>query len=138
MTDPFTHFYQIKRAIAAAGLHDDALAMDGVLAGSSFEGAWGFVGRLRENIRKRDYFDALASMKAGHNCSDCATDLYSELLFYAKHHYANDCASRAVPAGKRAALFKILSGDSGKVLTIGSYRKKLAKVRSPVCQKAGA
>ena len=129
MADPFTHFYQLKSAIAAAGLYDDALAMDGVLAGSSFEEAWGFVGRFREHIRQREYRDALASMKCSDNDSACAAALLKALNLYSQRQYEIDRKSGIAPVGKTAVLFVILNGDGGKILSRDTYRKKFANLQ---------
>jgi len=92
MADPFTHFHQIKNALAAAGLHADALAMDGVVnAGFSFEQAWDFVGHWRERVRNRQYRDALASVKQSGNNSKSAADLLYDLNRYAERQYGIDC-----------------------------------------------
>ena len=120
--DPFIKFHRIKAALIAAGLIDEAMAMDGVVStADKFEHAWGFSGGWRCNVRSRGYDAALAAMKTGNNNSKNAERLISDL-----NRYRN--GKSGLPSANDEALRTILSASGGKILSVGAYRRKFAKV----------
>jgi hypothetical protein len=102
-------------------MHDEALALDGVLnARDTFANALGFPDGWAPAARNRGYDAALASMKTERSNSQSATRLVRDL-----NHYRQFGTDRQ---GRDAALQTILRASGGRVLSHGSYRKKLAQV----------
>jgi hypothetical protein len=121
VTDPFEQLHKIKRALAAAGMADEALALDGVLnANASFASALGFDDGWAPAARNRGYDAALASMKIDRSNSKNATRLIQRLT-----HYRQFGADRQ---GGEDALQIILRASGGKIQSHSSYRRKFAKV----------
>jgi hypothetical protein len=128
VSDAVDQLSRIRAACLAAGLMSEALAIDdSIRTGISLECCWNLVGRWREKARKRAYRDALVVFKTG-NCSRDGESLRAALLTYAERQFSSDQVSAVAPDGERAALFTILSGDGGKILTARAYRRKFGKL----------
>jgi len=124
VADAFTRFHQIKAALIAAGLHDEALAMDTALnTGCDIGAALGFTGNWRGTIQKRGFREAMALMKTSKSNCKNATNLIREL-----HRHRHDRQSGDGHGGKNAALDIISNATNGRIQSHTSYRKKFARV----------
>jgi hypothetical protein len=94
----FTQYHQIKNALIAAGLIDEALGMDTALnTGCDLATGLGLSGNWRGNVRHRGFDEAMRAMKTSTSNSQNATNLIHDLQRHRQSRRAGRWQERGAP-----------------------------------------